>query len=173
MKGIIFIATKELILSEFGKEKWNKIIKNSGLTKEPMFVPTSNVDDGLFLRIIDSIQKTLNLTLSQVANAFGNYWINIYSPDLYGEFYKRSKNAKEFLLNVDKIHKVVTENMKDAHPPTFIIQEQGNSLIMEYKSERNLIEIAMGMIKGVGKYYKEQLKINKIEENKIEIIFDY
>ena len=173
MKGVIFIATKELILSRFGKKKWDEIIKNSGLSKEPVVVPMSNLDDALFLRIISSIQETLNLTLSEVASAFGDYWINTYSPALYREFYNKAKNAKEFLLNTANIHEIVTENMDDAHPPKFIIRERGNSLIMEYKSRRKLIEIAVGIINGVGKYYNEQLEINKIGENKIEIIFDY
>jgi hypothetical protein len=43
---------------------------------------------------------------------------------------------------------------------------------MKYKSKRKLIDFMVGLIKGVGKFYKENLKVKKISDDKVEIIFE-
>jgi hypothetical protein len=42
---------------------------------------------------------------------------------------------------------------------------------MTYNSRRGLIDIMIGLIKGVGKYYKENLKVTKLGPDKVEIKF--
>lgn len=42
---------------------------------------------------------------------------------------------------------------------------------MEYKSHRNLIDFMIGLIKGVGKYYHEELQITKLAANRVRIVF--
>jgi hypothetical protein len=42
---------------------------------------------------------------------------------------------------------------------------------MKYKSHRNLIDFLVGLIKGVGKFYKEDLKVTKLTNDKVEIVF--
>ena len=42
---------------------------------------------------------------------------------------------------------------------------------MKYKSHRNLIDFLVGLVKGVGKFYKEDLKVSKLSNDKVEIVF--
>jgi hypothetical protein len=42
---------------------------------------------------------------------------------------------------------------------------------MKYKSRRGLIDFMVGLIKGVGKFYKEDLKVTKLSSDKVEIVF--
>lgn len=42
---------------------------------------------------------------------------------------------------------------------------------MTYKSQRGLIDIFIGLIKGVGKHYGENLQVHKVAPNKVEIVF--
>jgi hypothetical protein len=109
---------------------------------------------------------------TQVADAFGEFWVMDYSQKLYKNYYTSSKNAKEFLLNMDELHKTITKNMANAHPPMFEYEWlDNNTLIMKYKSSRGLIDIMVGLIKGVAKYYNEDLKITKLGSDKVKIIF--
>ena len=87
MKGVIVICIKELIVNKFGKDKWNAVLKMSGIEQEPVIIPTSDVDDSLCLKVIDSICKVLNLSLQQVADAFGEYWVCEFAPKIYKAYY--------------------------------------------------------------------------------------
>ena len=75
-------------------------------------------------------QKTLvtGISLVQAADAFGDHWINVYSPKLYGSYFKGASN-------------------------------------------RGLINILMGFVRGVGRYYKEDLKTMKPANGKLHVIF--
>lgn len=35
-----------------------------------------------------------------------------------------------------------------------------------------MIDFACGLIKGVGKHFKENLKVTKLSENEVEIVFE-
>jgi len=67
---------------------------------------------------------------------------------------------------------MVTKNIQNAHPPRFEYEwKDQKTLIMKYKSHRNLIDFLVGLIKSVGKFYKEDLKVTKLTNDKVEIVF--
>ncbi len=73
---------------------------------------------------------------------------------------------------MDRVHKGTTSTLPDAKPPRFEYEfKDEKTLIMKYKSHRNLIEFMVGLLKGVGKFYKEDLRINPLGRDKVEIIF--
>jgi hypothetical protein len=172
MKGCIALALKELIEEKFGKEKWQKALTDAGLDEEPLILPISDVDDGVVMGVIKSVCNVCGLTLQEAADAFGDYWVNVYSQRVYPSHYEGIKSAKEFILKMDDVHVSATKNMPNAHPPRFDYEWKDDAtLIMTYKSERGLIDIMVGLIKGVGKLYKENLRVNKVGDNKVEITF--
>jgi hypothetical protein len=114
------------------------------------------------------------LSFTQVADAFGDYWVNEYSQRIYRVYYDGCKMAKEFLLKMDSVHVASTRNMPNAHPPRFEYEwKDDKTLIMHYKSPRGLIDFMVGLIKGVAKYYKEDLKITELDDKRVEIVFPY
>lgn len=174
MKGVIALAVKELIEKKFGQSAWKEILEKAGITKEPMLLPITDVDDKIILNILDSIASVLKLTPTQVADAFGEFWVMEYSQKLYKHYYTAAKNAKEFLLKMDEVHASITKKMANSKPPRFEYEWSDNrTLIMKYKSSRGLIDIMVGLIKGVAKYYKENLKITKLGRDKVQIVFPY
>lgn len=172
MKGVIVKALEELVTEKFGKDKWEDALEKSGLDRNHTFLATDDVDDAAVLKVVDSVCKVLNISLVQAADAFGDYWVNVFAPKIYSAYYLYAKSAKEFLLNMDKIHLYTTETIKNAHPPRFEYEwKDDKTLIMKYKSKRGLIDFMIGLVKGVGKYYKEDLKVTKLGPEKVEIIF--
>ncbi len=172
MKGVIALCAKELVVEKFGQEKWQEILKNAGIDNEPLILPISNVEDDIVLKIVQSIGQVLNLSFEQVADAFGDYWVNTYSQKMYSNFYKKASNAKEFLLNMDNLHAAMTKNMEGANPPHFEFEQPDeNTLIMKYYSERGLIDFVVGLAKGVGKFYGETLEVSKVDNSSVKIVF--
>jgi hypothetical protein len=172
MKGTIVKCLQELVVSKFGKEKWEKSLEDVGIAKNTMFLPIGDVDDVAVMKVVQSVCKNLNITLTQAADAFGEYWVNTYSQQLYSSFYKKHKTAKDFLLDMDNLHVTMTNMMKNAHPPRFDYEWKGdNTLIMHYHSQRGMIDFLLGLVKGVGIFYKENLKVSKLGADKLQIVF--
>jgi hypothetical protein len=172
MKGVIVVCLAELIKSQFSEDKWHAVLEDAGLPGNKEFLLIDNVEDGVVLKILDSIRKVLNLTLNQASDAFGEYWVNVYAPKIYGAYFRQSHSAKELLLNMDRVHKTVTATIADSKPPRFDYEwKDDNTLIMVYKSERGMIDYLVGLIKGVGKYFKENIAVRKLGSTKVEVTF--
>ena len=172
MKGTIAKCLAEMITERFGQDRWENILQTAGLSPDSRFLATQNVDDGVILKVVDSACSVLNLSLAQVADAFGDYWGTVYAPRIYGAFYETAQSAREFLLKMDDVHVTMTRAISDAHPPRFEYEWQDDkTLIMKYQSLRGLIDFVAGLAKGVGKYYKEDLHVTRLGSDRVKIVF--
>ena len=172
MKGVIVTCLESLIKEQFGQHSWEDILEEAGLERHTLFNMTSNIDDEAVLEIVNATCKVLNITLPQAADAFGDYWVNVYAPKVYSMYYRKAHSAKEMLLHMDKLHETVTSSIPDAHPPRFDYEWQDeHTLIMHYKSHRGLLDFFIGLVKGVGKYYNEELRVPQKSETAVEIVF--
>jgi len=172
MKGVIVNCLEKLVTEKFGKDKWKDALEKAGLDKWSRFLVTSDVDDDVALKIVDAVCQVLNLSLVQAADAFGDYWMNIYAPKIYAPYYRGASSAREFLLKMDSVHVIVTKRIPNAHPPRFEYEwKDDKTLIMSYKSSRDLIDFMVGLIKGVGRYFEGDLKVTKLRNNKVKIVF--
>ncbi len=80
-------------------------------------------------------------------------------------------NARDLLLHLDEIHTVMTKSIKSARPPRFRYEWRGEKhLIMQYESNRGLVQLMAGLVRGVGKYYGEYLNVS-IVGNAVHIQF--
>lgn len=172
MKGVIPACLAELVQEKFGKDKWGDIMEDAGMKRTTFFMPSANVDDAAVMKVVESTCKVLKITLTQAADAFGDYWVNAYAPKIYRMYYRGIDNARDFLLNMDKVHKTVTERIPDARPPRFEYQwVNDKTLIMKYKSQRGLILFLVGLVKGVGKHFNENLRVTKTGADKVQVVF--
>lgn len=172
MKGVIITCLESLVKEQFGQHSWEDILEEAGLERHAIFNMTSNVKDESVLEIVNATCKVLNLTLPQAADAFGDYWVNVYAPRVYSMYFRKAHSAKEMLLHMDKLHETVTASIPDAHPPRFDYEWQDEkTLIMHYKSHRGMLDFLIGLIKGVGTYYNEELRVTKQNETAVKIVF--
>ncbi len=150
MKGVIAKCLADMVTEKFGREKWEEVLERAGLKKGTAFLATENVDDAVVLRVINALCNVLGISLQQAADAFGEYWVCKFAPKTYPFYYKGINSAKEFLLNMDKVHELAIKNISGAMPPRFNYEWKDNrTLIMTYKSKRGLIDIFIGLIKGL------------------------
>ena len=172
MKGAIVQCLGDLVKSNFGNDKWEQSLETAGMSKTSFFTPIQNVDDEKVMKIIESLCKVAKISPAQAADAFGEYWVNVYAPKVYSSYFKGANSSKEFILKMDNIHDSVTKNIPNAHPPRFEYEWKGTqTMIIKYKSNRGLIDILLGLVKGVGKYYKEDLKVTKLSSDRLQVIF--
>jgi len=172
MKGVIMKCLGDLVTEKFGKAKWQEALEKAGAHKETVFLATSNVDDQLTMKAIGSVCEVTGLTPAEAADAFGEYWVNVFAPKIYSVHYRGVTSARDFLLKMDEIHRFTTATIPDAHPPRFAYEwTSPNTLVMGYESQRGLIDILVGLIKGVGKRFGENLQVSKLGTNRVQVVF--
>ena len=172
MKGTIANSVAEMVTEKFGKDKWEKILSLADLPKDTVFFPVQDFDDGVVMKVFDSLCHMFDIPLAKAADIFGEYWVTVYAPKYYHLVYEFAPTAREFLLGLDDMHKQMTKSLPGAHPPHFEFEWQGEkALIVKYYSSRGLIDFVVGLAKGVGKFYQEPLKVTKIANDRVEVIF--
>jgi len=174
MKGVIVFAMREMMIEKFGERKWKELLKKAGIDKKSIILPISDISDQIVMKIINASCELLNMPLNQLADTFGDYWVNVYTQKVYHHYYEDCKTAKEFLIKLNEIHFTTTRTTSNANPPKFEYEwEDDKTLIMHYKSPRGLIDFVVGLAKGVGKLYKEDLKVTKLDNERVKIVFPY
>ncbi|MCP4214794.1 MAG: hypothetical protein GY765_09055 [bacterium] len=172
MKGVIVVCLAELIKEKFGKGKWEDALEMAGLKRTSFFMLSANIDDATVMKVVNCVCRVLKITLAQAADAFGDYWVNDYAPRIYKAYYRGKNSAKEFLMDMDNVHITVTKKVEGSAPPRFEYElQEDNVLVMTYKSSRGLIDFFVGLVKGVGRYFNEDLKVRKIDSTKVKITF--
>jgi hypothetical protein len=172
MKGAVAKCLGELVESKFGKDKWQQALEMTGMTKNKIFWPSEDIEDKQTLDLIGAVCKVTGISMQQAADAFGEYWAMVFAPKSFPLFYKGVHSARDFLLKMDEVHLTTTKQIENAHPPRFSYQWADNkTLLMTYKSNRGLIDIFVSLVKGVGKYYKENLVITKMSPTIVKIFF--
>lgn len=172
MKGVIMACLAQLVKDKFGEESVEAVMRKSGFDANKKFMATEDVPEDKAMDMLETACEVLNISLEQAADAFGEYWVNEYAPKIYGIYYKNVDNAKDFLLKMDDVHVKSTKNIENARPPRFEYAWQDDrTMIMTYKSPRGLIDICVGLIKGVGKYFGEELEVSKLSNEDIKVVF--
>jgi hypothetical protein len=151
---------------------WAEILRDAGAEGDVSIrLPSSDVSDEVAFRLMESTSRVLGVSPQQVADAFGEHWCCTYAPKLYGNIMRRFKNAREMILGLDKLHVEMTRTIPNARPPRFEYRwATPNLLVVDYISQRNMVHVYCGLVRGVGKYYKESLQVQNTG-NKVEIRF--
>jgi hypothetical protein len=172
MKGVIFLALREMVENKHGENKWNEVLEVAAFSGEPTVLAADNFDDAKLMKVFGALSSVLKLSAQQVYDEFGDYWINVYAPRVYWSYYTEINDAKTFLSRMDEIHVKLTKNVLGSKPPRFEYEwKNDKTFIMRYISERELIDLMVGLIKGVGKHYKEELYVRKLSNEEVEINF--
>lgn len=172
MKGIVVNCLEKLVCENFGTEKWNEIMSLSGMSADRKYEIADDIEDELVLKMFANTCQAGNMSFEQACDVFGHYWICSYIPRLYPDFYIGITSAKEFLLKLDAIHSSIASSIKDAKPPRHSYEwTNENTLVMSYLSDRDLIELFVGAIKGAAKHFNEDIQIRKIDRQSVEIDF--
>ena len=172
MKGTVHKCVEKLVIEKFGLDKWEECLTSVGLDEDHVFMMNDDVDEATTMRMLGNMPAILGISFQQLLDAFGEYWACSYTPSVYPAYFEGINSSKEMLINLDRIHREVTENMDNARPPRFTYQWiNDHTLQMNYSSQRGLIDLFISIAKGMNKYFKEENQITKLNDNCVEIVF--
>jgi len=166
MKGTILKSIGKLVEENFGIQKWEECLLKNGFEIDHVFLLRDDIDDAVVMKIIFSLSPILGLSLEQIVNTFGEYWTNIYSPLIYKQYYLQFPTFIDFVFGIPIIHKDMTMNIENAHPPAFeFTWKSEKELNIKYISKRGLIDIAIALIRGLAIKFDEKIEIKKIDDS--------
>lgn len=162
MKGIINKGIQELVETQFGAEAWQKIKERAGC-EEPFFAASENYPDEMTIALVKAASEVSGLSPEEVQMEFGKFWVPNTGKKAYPTFFQiAGSTPREFLLNMDRVHDIVTRTGGNATPPRFTYEElPDGKLIMRYHSKRKLCPVLRGLILGVGILYRKKLEVTE------------
>lgn len=172
MKAIIACCLWEVVTETFGKEKWWDILETAGFGRMHFLFAEDDIPDEHVYKVVEATCTVLDISIEQAADAFGDHWMNAFAPKVYPGYLRTVNSARELISMLPKLHEIATANIPNALPPKFeLVWTDDETLIMTYISHRPLIDFAVGLTKGVGKYFGETLDVTRLDNSKIRIVF--
>jgi hypothetical protein len=165
MYGIVNKAIEELVIANFGQDKWEVVKQHSGIDID-YFISSEPYDDDITFKLAQAVSQEMGMTLSAVFIAFGEWWVVKTTKEKYGGLMESGGNdLKEFLLNLPVFHNRIMLIYPKLTPPEFRVSDiTENSLNLHYFSKREgLQDFVRGLIQGLGIMYETVVTINLIQ----------
>lgn len=165
MYGIVNKAIEDLVKVNFGEDKWIAIKELSGVDID-YFLSNEPYDDEITYKLAGAASEVLGITVGQVLEAFGEWWILKTGQEKYGGLMQAGgTNLKEFLVNLPLFHNRVMLMYPKLTPPEFKVSNiEEKSIHIHYHSKREgLQEFVRGLLSGLGKMYEVPVEIELLQ----------
>lgn len=165
MYGIINKSIQELVIENFGEEKWEVIKERSNINVD-FFISSEPYDDDITYKLAIAISDEMKLPLCDVLGTFGEWWVLRTAKERYGGLMEAGGNGlKEFLLNLPAFHNRVMLIYPKLTPPEFRVSNvEENSIHVHYISKRlGLQDFVKGLFIGLGKMYNTKAEVVLIQ----------
>ena len=163
MHGVLFAELKQFVVAKAGGEAWNQLCKEAGLEGK-VFLPNQAYADGDLESLVVAGSKVTGIPVPQLQEAFGAY-IAPQLLKLYGTQINPAWRTLDIVDHTESmVHRIVRIKMPGAQPPRLVTtRTDPNTVVMEYTSQRKMCAVAIGIIRGVGTHFKENIDVTESE----------
>ncbi|MFT2009104.1 heme NO-binding domain-containing protein [Pontibacter sp. 13R65] len=178
MHGSIFALLKRFVESSYDFSTWIRLLEAAGLEgasyqMQEMY-PTKEL-----LAIVDKASEATGMPTYSIMEQFGEFLV----PDLlliYSKYVNPNWRTYEMLLHTEcSMHSAVKKLDDRTDPPMLLVTKKGSGqLIVDYHSKRRMSGVAVGIIKGIAKYYNESdtvlvTRLTSPDEERVQIQVDF
>jgi hypothetical protein len=161
MYGIVNVALEEMVIDNYGRDKWDEALLKSG-TGITHFEADILYDDEVTYLLIASVAEVLEIHIHKVMNLFGEWWILKVGKGKHARLMASGGDSlKEFLINLPTFHSKVILIYVEMFAPQFTVSDvEANSLVIHYYSNRrSLTEFVRGLLLGLGKMFNVPVSV--------------
>ncbi len=167
MYGLVNQGIKDLILNQFGADKWESVCSEAQAPQD--FISMQYYDDAITYRLVGAASKVLNVPAIDVLKEFGSFWVKYtghvgYGPimDLFGA------DFKSCIKNLNHLHTRMGMSLPQLNPPNFKFEEiNEKEFHLHYYSERKGLEpMVQGLMHGLANKFGIYITIEQIGEEK-------
>ncbi len=174
MRVIYLTAIKEWITNKYndGLKLWKEIAEELGIGVDSFNNQDNYISFQRLKLLLNISAKKIKKSEFDLSVEFLQYWLTDFAPRLFQSLARSAGSVKEFLFNYVKLNNELCQFIPN-NSYIFKIDLKENdkqTLTAVYGNEKSLVDI-IGLLRGIGAYYKEQYTIKKINPFSIEIHF--
>jgi len=174
MLGIVFTEFFEMVESKFGYDMVDELIEMSSSETKGAYTSIGSYPHQEIVEHVVNLHKKTEIGIPDLLKTFGQYLHGTFAKN-YPGFFNDASNAFDFLESIEHyIHVEVKKLYPNAQLPTFDSERIGDKeMILHYKSDRRMADLAHGLIEKTMEYYKEEatIKIENIKEDGSQVKF--
>ncbi len=162
MKGIVFTEFLDMVEEKFGLEIADQMIAGCDLPSGGAYTAVGTYDHREIVQLVVRLSDLSGVALPALLQAFGQHLFGRF-VERYPEMFDGIGDAFTFLQRIEShIHTEVRKLYPDADLPEFDCSLQGpDELIMVYRSNRGMADLAAGLIAGCAAHFRESLAIRR------------
>ncbi|GGK82465.1 hypothetical protein GCM10011405_32770 [Rufibacter glacialis] len=158
MHGSIFVLLKRYVESTYDYSTWRRLLEKVGVNHTYQMQEMYPTDE--LFAIVHQASEDTGIPAYDLMERYGEFLV----PDLllvYKKYIKAEWRTYEMLLNTEEaMHGAVKKEDGRTTPPKLLVTKQGeNRLIIDYHSKRRMAGVAVGIVRGIAKYYGEAEKV--------------
>eukprot|EP01038_Epipyxis_sp_PR26KG_P013579 gene13579-18222_t len=159
MYGWIVESFQDLIVSNYGIEKWEEILTKAAFV--PDKVRSDTYPDGDVFRLVIKATEVLSIDLDTILEMQGQAFIRYSRETGYENLLKcQGSNLREWLGNVNELHRLLQTTMTELVYPEFWCMDDpndtsGNTIILHYFSKRGpvFVPLVVGIVREISQHY--------------------
>jgi len=154
MLGMIFTEMVEMIEQTFSPELVDEILDEANLEHGGAYTAVGYYPFEEVVTLVTLLSEKTGTPVPDLIQAFGSYLFSSFTRT-HAQLLTNKHSLFDLLDTLDgDIHKEVYKLYPDATLPKFhVVSKTDNELLMEYRSERNLQPLALGLIEGAANYF--------------------
>lgn len=165
MYGVINRSLREMVVGQFGQQRWESVLKRSGVPDDS-FLSMRSYDDSITYSLAQACSEELELDLTDALRAFGVHWIEHTLSSQYDSLARSAGSSLiEFLKNLNALHDRISSTFLDYQPPEFHLTtlEDGRFELLYVSLREGLTPFVEGLIHGLAARFDEPVIIETIE----------
>jgi len=170
MYGVINKSLKDMIIEQFGVERWTSILSRSGIPADS-FLSLRSYDDERTYALAQACADELQIPLGAALKSFGEHWVKRTLDNEYSALVNSAgAHLVEFLQNLNALHDKMASTFADYQPPSFDVESLPGSMIsIMYTSQRQgLTAFVEGLLLALARRFNQGMDIVGIEPQKVQ-----
>jgi hypothetical protein len=161
MKGIVFTEFLDMVEDKFGDEMVDDIIKDSNLSTNGAYTAIGTYPHSEIITLVVNLSKYSKIPVPDLVYVFGKHLFGRFTT-LYASLLEGYNDAFTFLEGIETyIHVEVKKLYPDAQLPFFNCHRENGQLVMDYKSDRAMADLAHGLMDGSFEYFNQNVDVKR------------
>ncbi|WP_435347120.1 heme NO-binding domain-containing protein [Haloarchaeobius sp. HRN-SO-5] len=162
MHGIILKGLKDFVVDTYDQQTWNQICEAADIERR-LYVPVTEYPDEHVFALVEAAVDLSGEEPADLLRAFGRFVV----PQLvqtYGVHVDEDWTGLDLIENVERyIHQALrSKNISTFDPPGIDARRiDAGTVVVDYDSDRQLCDVAMGLVQGIGEHYDESLDVEE------------
>lgn len=160
MHGRIFWELRAYTEATYGARSWTNLLKIAGV-EEKVYLGKAYPDMEM-ATLIEAAATLAKKSVPELLETFGEF-LSPHLLTIYGHLIKREWRTLEVIENAERVgHGTVRQQEPGVAPPFLRVKRLGREkVVLIYSSPRKLCALAVGMIKGLGKHFNEEVSVQQ------------